>query len=71
MELIYWLQGTECFIRNLVGNKQRTYLSASGVSYSLGLLEFGKGNAPVNDLALSLMWLRPMGPIRFCPSRCK
>jgi hypothetical protein len=55
MELIYWLQGTECFIRNLVGNKQRKYLSASGVGYSLRVLEFGKGNDPVNGLTLDLM----------------
>jgi hypothetical protein len=37
------------------GREQRKYLSANGVSYSLRLLEFGKGNAPVNYLALNLM----------------
>jgi len=35
--------------------EQRKYVFASGVSYSLKLLEFGKGNAPVNYLALNLM----------------
>jgi len=37
------------------GREQRKSLSASDVSYSLRVLEFGKGNSPVNDLALNLM----------------
>jgi hypothetical protein len=39
----------------LVGNKQKKYLSASGVSYSLRVLEFGKGNDPVNGLVLNVV----------------
>jgi hypothetical protein len=34
----------------------------------LRVLEFGKGNDPVNGLTLDLMWLRP---IRVCSSRCR